>query len=87
MNTKLERNRLIQIDTYTISHDENGVFYVDIIKTPYTYGAWIYHSSIGMKVLMYEVHKSSIKFAEFLQMVETGCDEYIRMYTDEYITE
>lgn len=80
---KLKRTNDYTTRTFDVGHG----FLVDIvaIKSKDLYEAWIYHSSYGIKELMFGISMKDETYDGFLDLVYRNLDDHIFYYAKEYM--
>lgn len=69
----------------TETFDAGSGFRMDVVITSDCYEAWIYHESIGIKVLMFGLPKDQQTYKKAVEIMKDNFTGYISDYTDEYM--
>ena len=72
------------LSTQTAVYDMGEGWRVDIVTTPETYEAWIYHKDYGVKNLLFGT-STDTRFNIFCDMIERNFEEYKQDYINDYM--
>ena len=75
---------IITDKTITTCQIHDG-FLIDVVEVDDTFEFWLYHESVGVKYLMFGLPKTDMDKREFINRALSQVDEYIDLYTEEYM--
>lgn len=71
-----------KLNIITETYDAGNGFRIEVVQEGNLFEAWIYHKDYGIKALMFGAEDTK---ENFMQLVETGLDEEMEYYEEEYM--